>query len=297
VSGIYRSAAGAQLLAKRYQEFLKLWPQPNRQMHVATRQGETFVIACGKDHAPAVVLLHGAGSNSAMWIAFARAWAPHLKLYAVDLIGEPGSSAGSRPSLKSAAYALWLDDVVQALHIDRFAMIGASFGGWVALDYATRYPERIDRLVLLVPGGVGRQRRSLLFKVLPLLLLGDWGRKRAMKIALGPGSTDAPAGPQPYTDYMLLVQRHFRSRMEPLPVFTDAALQQLRMPVLAVLGGKDAILNSAETRRRLALNVPHAELEYFADIGHGVFAEQTGILEFLAKPRLHQDSEAAPLHA
>jgi pimeloyl-ACP methyl ester carboxylesterase len=297
VSGIYKSEAGAQLLAKRYQEFLKLWPQPNCQIHVSTRQGETFVIACGKDDAPPVMMLHGAGSNSAMWLAFARAWAPIFKLYAVDLIGEPGRSAGSRPSLKSDAHALWLDDVRQALRIDRFAMVGASLGGWVSLDYATRHPERIERLVLLVPGGVGRQRRSLLFKVLPLLLLGEWGRKAAMKIALGPGTAQAAAGQQPYMDYLRLVHRHFRSRMEPLPMFSDATLQHLKMPVLAVLGGKDAILNSAETRRRLALNVPHAELEYFADVGHGIFAEKTGILEFLSKSRLHQDSAATPLSA
>jgi len=118
-----------------------------------------------------------------------------------------------------------------------------------------------------------------------------------MKIALGPGTANAAAGQQPYLDYMLLVQRHFRSRMETLPLFTDAALQRLKMPVLAVLGGKDAILNSAETRRRLALNVPHAELEYFADGGHGIFAQNTEIFEFLSNPQLHQDSNATPLPA
>jgi len=77
VSSIYKSKAGAELLAKRYEEFLKLWPQPNRQAYVSTRQGATFVISCGDGESP-VVLLHGAGSNSAMWIAFARAWAPHF---------------------------------------------------------------------------------------------------------------------------------------------------------------------------------------------------------------------------
>jgi pimeloyl-ACP methyl ester carboxylesterase len=291
VSSIYKSMPGAQLLAGRYQELLKLWPQPNRQTYVSTRYGETFVITSGADGAPPVVLLHGSGSNSAMWIAYPAAWAPHFKLYAVDMIGEPGFSAATRPSLKSDAHALWIDDVLRALRIDRFAMVGASLGGWVALQYATRHPARVERLVLLVPGGVGPQRRSFLFKVLPLLLLGNWGRKQAMKLALGPGSAKPTAGRQLYTDYMLLVQRHFRPRMEPLPVFTDAALQQLAMPVFAVLGAKDAILNSAETKCRLALNVPHAEIEYLADVGHGVFAQQTGILEFLAKSQLRRDPE------
>jgi pimeloyl-ACP methyl ester carboxylesterase len=280
VRSIYKSAEGEQRIARRYQEFLTFWPQPNRQFHVPTRYGDTFVISCGADAAPPLLLLHGSGSNSAMWISDAAAWASHYRLYAVDMIGEPGSSAASRPSLKSDAYAAWLDDVLQALSIDRFAVIGASLGGWMALDYATRHPGRVDLLVLLVPGGVGRQRLSVLFKVLPLLMLGNWGRKKAMSIAIGPQPAKS-IGQQKYTDFMLLVQRYFRPRMQQLPVFSDAALQKLAMPVLAVLGAKDTLLDSAQTKRRLASNVPHSEVRYLDDVGHGIFGEKIAILEFL----------------
>ena len=279
--GIYKSAAGARLIAQRYQDFLKFWPQPNRQFLVPTRSGDTFVISCGPDAAPPLLLLHGSGSNSAMWISDAAAWASQYKLYAIDLLGEPGSSAVSRPPLKSDAYAGWLDDVLQALRIDRFAMIGASLGGWLARDYATRNPGRIDRLILLVPGGIGRQRMSFLFKVLPLLMLGRWGRKQAMSIAMGPQPAKATAAQQTYMDFMLLVQGHFRARMEPLPVFSDASLRQLQMPVLAVLGGKDAIFDSAHTKRRLESTIPHAKIRYVPEIGHGILGEKAAILEFL----------------
>lgn len=278
---LYRSATGAQAVAQRYQEFLKFWPQPNRQFHVPTRHGETFVVSCGQDAAPPLLLLHGAGSNSAIWIADVPAWSAKFKLYAVDVIGEPGLSAESRPPLKSDAHALWLDDVLQALRIERFSMIGISLGGWLALDYVTRRTARVDRLVLMVPAGVGRQRWSLLFKVLPLLLLGDWGRKQALQIVIGPAPTNAADGRRPYRDFMALVQRHFRPRMERLPVFTDAALRQLTMPVLAILGAKDVILDSAETKHRLERNAARAEIRYLPDQGHGVFGEREAILRWL----------------
>jgi pimeloyl-ACP methyl ester carboxylesterase len=281
VDSIYRTEAGAQLIAQRYREFLQYWPQPNRQFHVPTRFGETFVVSCGQDDAPPLLLLHGAGSNSAMWIADAPAWSAKFKLYAVDVIGEPGFSADSRPPMKSDAYALWLDDVLQVLDIDRFSMIGISLGGWLALDYATRRPARVDRLVLMVPAGIGRQRWSILFKILPLLLLGDWGRRKALRIVIGPGAGNSSR--DAYRDFMALVQRHFRPRMERLPVFADAALRRLIMPVLAILGGRDAILDSAETKQRLESLNPHAAICYLPEQGHGVFGERATILQFLSK--------------
>jgi pimeloyl-ACP methyl ester carboxylesterase len=218
-----------------------------------------------------------------MWIADVPAWSAKFQLFAVDVIGEPGLSAESRPPMKSDAYALWLDDVLQGLDVDRFSMIGISLGGWLALDYATRRPARVDRLVLIVPAGIGRQRWSLLFKVLPLLLLGDWGRKKALQIVIGPVPANSGDVHPSYRDFMALVQRHFRPRMERLPVFADAALRQLGMPVLAILGGKDVILDSAETKQRLQRHTPHAEIRYLAELGHGVFGERATILQFLSQ--------------
>ncbi len=283
MSSIYRSDKGARAIARRYREFLGFWPQPNRQFHVATRYGNTFVVTCGADDAPPLVLLHGAGSNSAMWIADAAAWSRHFKLYAFDVIGEPGFSAESRPSLSSDAYTLWLDDVLQGLGVLRFSMVGMSLGGWLALDFATRQPARIDRLALIVPAGVGRQRLSFLFKVLPLLLLGDWGRKKALQLVVGEKADTGAnaAGRQAYRDFMALVQRHFRPRMERLPIFSDAALRKLAMPVLVVLGAKDVILNSAESKTRFEHHVPDAEMRYLSNVGHGVYGERDTILRFL----------------
>jgi pimeloyl-ACP methyl ester carboxylesterase len=285
MSSLYRTPAGAQLIALRYREFLRFWPQPNQQFHVPTRFGETFVVSCGADNAPPLLLLHGAGANSAMWIGDAAAWSARFKVYAIDAIGEPGFSAEARPPLNSDAYALWLDDVLQALHMDRFSVIGLSLGGWLALSYATRRPARVDRLVLIVPAGIGRQRWSFLVKILPLLLLGDWGRKKAMQIVVGGAPVASTDGHQAYMEFMAMVQRHFRSRKERMPIFSDSALRQLTMPVLAILGGKDVILDSHETKARLARTVPHAVIRYLPDLGHGVFGERAAILDFLASPK------------
>jgi pimeloyl-ACP methyl ester carboxylesterase len=287
---IYKSAEGERAVRERYLEILNHWPVPNEQLRVPTREGETFVIACGDANAPPLILLHGSMANSAMWMGDVAAWAAQFRVYAVDMIGDAGLSAASRPPLASEAHALWLDDVMQSLSLPRASMVGVSLGGWLALDYATRRPERVQSLVVLCPGGVGAQKISIVFKTIPLRMLGRWGKRKAAELVLG----RAPANPSPavqyFTQFMALIHRNFRPRMVKLPIFGDEALRRLKMPVMAILGGKDVLLDSAETTRRLERNVPDAEIRYLPDAGHLIPKQTTPILEFLLTRVLLRDT-------
>ena len=112
---IFRTAEGAELLHSEYRELLALWPVANRQHCVSTAQGDTFVVESGTPGKPVLVLLHGSMSVSAMWMQESRVLAKDYHLYAIDIIGEAGLSAPSRPLLGSDAYARWLDEVLDAL--------------------------------------------------------------------------------------------------------------------------------------------------------------------------------------
>ena len=93
MSAIYKSEEGQRLVEERYWAFLKYWPVAHKQLRVPTCQGETFVVACGEETAPPLLLLHGSATNSAMWMGDVGSLAEHFRVYAVDLIGEPGLSA------------------------------------------------------------------------------------------------------------------------------------------------------------------------------------------------------------
>jgi pimeloyl-ACP methyl ester carboxylesterase len=155
---IYKTEAGEREILRRYEQILANWPVPAEHRRVPTREGDMFVLVCGPVEAPPLLLLHGSGSNAAMWMGDVPTWAKHFRVHVVDMIGEPGLYAPSRPPLDSTAYALWLDDVLDHLGLEHVAITGASLGGWLALDYATRRPDRVERLALLCPGGVGRQK-------------------------------------------------------------------------------------------------------------------------------------------
>jgi len=273
---VYRSSYGQQVVERSYREHLQRWEMPLRHRIVATREGDTFVMDCGPTDAPPVVLLHGAGSNSAIWQTDASRWSASHRLYMVDLLGEPGLSAPSRPPLDSDAYALWLDDVLDKLGIDAAGFVGVSLGGWLATDYAIRRPGRVERLALRAPGGIGRQRYGAVVAALALMPFGERGTRRALRIALGPGRI-----PDPVIDYMLLIQRNYRPRHDTLPVFSDDDLKAIVVPLFVVLGARDRMLDSRDTAARLTRLQPAAAVTLLAGAGHGLFGDGIDLHTFL----------------
>ncbi len=281
MTAIYATPDGGHAVRRRYREILRLWPVPCEQLTVPTREGDTFVVACGPADAPPLLLLHGSAANTAMWMGDVAHWARDFRVYAVDLPGEPGLSAPSRPPLASEAHALWLDDVLRALAVPRVSIVGVSLGGWLALDYAIRRPGAVDRLALLGPSGIGRQKWGVLVAALLLMPFGRWGLRTTMRlVAGGPLPAGAPHARE-FADFLMLIHTHFRPRREQLPIFGDDALGGLRMPVLAIVGGGDRLLDSHGTRRRLERAVPHATVRLLPDAGHVLFGQSAAILGFL----------------
>lgn len=273
----YRSAAGATAVQQRYRELLAAWPVPSRQFTIPTRAGDTFVVASGPGDAPPVIALQGSGANSAYWLRQIPTWSQHLRVYAVDVPGEPGLSTPARPTLASGAYSAWLGDVQDALGLTYTALAGISLGGWIATSYATEHPERVTRLALISPSGIGPVRPRFLLTALLLRPLGEWGLRRTLRIALGPAVHTSGTDPS----FPLLVARNFRPRHERIPTFTDGQLRRLTMPVLAVLGAQDALLDSRHTVRRIGANVPRATIVLAQDAGHHLPGQTTAAVAFL----------------
>lgn len=284
MKSIYKSAEGERAVRERYLKFLTYWPVPNQQLRVPTREGETFVVVSGPEDAPALVLLHGASGNAAMWMGDVATWAKEYRVYAIDVIGDAGLSAPSRPPLVSDAHALWLDDVLQGLHLEHASFLGVSNGGWLALDYATRHPDRVESLVVLCPGGIIRAK-NILITALPFLLLGKWGARRVREMILGRMPPSPSKAHQAFADFIALIFQHLRPRTARHPILRDEQLRRLTMPVLVILGDKDVIFDSAAIKQRVEHTLPHAEIRYLPEAGHFIPGQTAPILDFLMKSR------------
>ena len=281
MSAIFKSGAAAREVAAAYRRVLDAWPIPRIELTLPTRHGDTFVVACGPAEGPAVMLFHGAQSNAASWMFDMLAWSRDFRVYAVDVPGDAGFSAPVRPPLGSGAYAEWFEDLLAGLECNRVSLVGISLGGWLALDCATRRPERVSRVALLCPAGVGAQK-NLLAKAWPYLLLGAWGARRMRQMVMGPPPGELPAAVRPFVEFLSLLARSTRARHVDIPQFSDEVLHRLAMPLLVIVGGKDPLLDSAGTRDRLAANAPHAQVRYLPEAYHFVHGQTHAIAEFLS---------------
>lgn len=279
---IFRSEEGARLLRERYRATLSGWPVPAEELTVPTPEGETFVLASGSTESPPLVLLHGSGGNATQWITGIGELARDFRVYAVDIIGEQGLSAPSRPPVGSDRYAVWLDAVLDGLGVDSAAFMGISLGSWLSLDYGMRRPNRVRRLALSCPPGLGPNKKGYLLKALVLGGLGRWGQRRMVAGMLGPGlAALSPSQREALVEEVSLVSGNYRYRSGDLPVFDDEALRGLTMPVHVLAGERDVMWDSAVTARRFAALVPRARVHILPDVGHYIPTGSGAEIEFL----------------
>jgi pimeloyl-ACP methyl ester carboxylesterase len=106
---------------------------------------------------PAVVLLHSLGGNSGQWSAQLEHLRESRRAVALDLRGHARSEPPSDGRYAIEAHARDVRAVADALGLERFALVGHSFGAGVALAYAAMEPRRVTHLVLADSIGDGTQ--------------------------------------------------------------------------------------------------------------------------------------------
>lgn len=149
----FRSAAGRARYEAAYETALATWPVPLERRRVETRLGPTHVVASGDASAPPLVLLPSFAGTATAWRPNVAALARHFRVYAVDVIGQPGLSLATRRPRDRGDYAGWLTDVLDGLGVARASVVGCSFGAFLALSQASLTPERVERVVLISPAG------------------------------------------------------------------------------------------------------------------------------------------------
>ncbi|CAL9445370.1 Carboxylesterase YbfK [Streptomyces sp. enrichment culture] len=214
-----------------------------------------------------VVLVHGAGSCSAMWYPNTPALSAARPVYAIDTPGDPGRSVQREPLHQPERAAQWLEETLAGLGLDRVHLIGSSYGGWLALNQAHRRPGRLASVTLLDPGGLERVGprffvwifASLFATFAPEALrprLAAWLEQPVLVV------------PELRTMIRTGVRAYRVRRPAPRPL-SDDELSALRTPLYLVLGRRSLLVHPRRQAERVPRLVPGARAEIVDGTGHG----------------------------
>jgi len=244
---------------------------------------------------PTLLMLHGGpGADHSIYRPAYSTLADVAQIVYLDHRGNGRSEDGPREGWNLAQ---WGDDVrafCDVLGIAGPIVLGASFGGMVALAYATRHPAHPSKLVLIstaAAGGEYRERRVELFERFGGPEVGALARRRFLEVQGHPDQASLDAWARLALPHYTRVPRHpdmarrAVNRSEVLRWFTRPGgesdsfdmrgdLGRIQCPTL-VLGGEDDPIHPIESQADIAAALPShlVRFERFADCRHAVVTD------------------------
>jgi proline iminopeptidase len=250
-----------------------------------------------------VLVVHGGPGFDHTYL---RPWLDPLgegaRVVFVDLRSHGQSRREPHETFRTATVVADLEALRQGLGLDRWVLLGHSFGGFMALSYAVQHPERVASLVLVTTaadiwslGDTGRRLRQAggdgLLRAWRTLTFDDaefWAARRAILpfMFATPDRARAAAvfaGVRPSAGPNAFWFKREAARYDVRPQLAD-----LRMPALVMTGQYDLFVPPA-AGESLASALPNGRLRRLAHSGHLPFVEEQGT--FIEAVRAHLRDE------
>lgn len=277
---------------KAYDKALALWKTPFHELNVQTSYGNAHVIASGPKNGESVVLLHGMNASSTMWYPNIKALSQNYRVYAIDNLLEPGKSQMNRKVKDMGEVMNWYNQIFDQLKLAKFSLIGASEGGWLAVNIALHQRPRIRNIILLSPLQTfiwmrpgSKISSNINYAIAP--------KREQLRGVLKTMSVDVDKIEMAYIEqYFLATQKAKKSlfMLQMIP-YTDHDLKNLTMPVLVLIGDHDIINNKKSIKQAKEL-LPDCKTGIIKNAGHFLSIDQFEIVN--ARILKFLDANTAP---
>ncbi len=214
-----------------------------------------------------LLLIHGLGARSEDWTPEMPAYAKNgFRVYAIDLLG---CGRTDRPDI---AYTLGeqvelIRGFLTSVQLEKTDVVGWSLGGWVALEFALRHPERVNRLVAMDSAGL-KFKTDLSPEILEPNTVPQLEQLEAVLMAHHyyiPGFVQRDLL-RTMKSNRTVVHRTLESLLREEGDFSTR-LSQLQMPVLLVWGQQDELIPPGAGMQMHGA-IPQSVLELYAGCGH-----------------------------
>jgi pimeloyl-ACP methyl ester carboxylesterase len=281
---IFKDIENENMYMAAYDNVLRHWPVPYTAVDIPTRFGTTHITMSGSQTAPPLVLLPGNFTSSTTWFYNVACLSQHYFVYAVDTLGDVGKSIPEHLPANRSDYANWLNDLLAHLKIEKAALMGISYGGFLCVNFALYFPEHVGRLVLLCPGlPFAPFTLGWMIYGMPMLFSSSrWAGEWFLRGASFKGYHQNDFVQETY----VIGVAGMRSKSVMRPLIKDDEWNQIRIPTLLLVGDSEILYNPRKALQRAKQLIPHIETELVPHAGHLLNSDQPekvneSILRFL----------------
>ncbi|MCU0493613.1 MAG: alpha/beta hydrolase [Chloroflexaceae bacterium] len=271
--GYWRSTAGKQGYEKAYAEAMTALPPPTQTYDISTTYGTVRIYQWMNEETRSktpAVFLPGRSSGVPMWSANLPAIALTRPVYAMDALGDAGLSQQTVPLKNGADQAAWVDQVLRVLELKSVHLIGHSFGGWAAANYASRYPERVTTLTLLEPVVTFAPFNwQVYIQTIPLSLpfLPKAWRESFLQDVGGATETDMN---DPLARMIANGVESYAAKLPAPEQISNEQLKSWNMPVFVAMAGKSTLHDSTKAVAVANEHVKHVQAKLWPDASHSL---------------------------
>jgi len=228
-----------------------------------------------------ILLLHGSGLTHIVWSLHEQFYASQgFNVLSVDLPGH-GNSEG--PSLKSIEkISDWIKSLMLKINIEKIIIVGHSQGGLIGIDFTSRYPELIEKIVLVANSYKMPVNQDLID-------LAEAGDEKAVLLMMkwGYEGSQAFIGGNPVKK----IVNSARDIREVLAVDLNAcnnykngenAIKKINCPTLCIFGDLDKMV-PVKAGLKMSDQIINSEAKIISDCGHMVIFEKAFEMRKLVK--------------
>lgn len=269
-----------------YEKALKLVSVPFNEKYITTSFGDSYVLCAGNEKNPPLVLLHAASCGSPIWYKNILFWSNYFCVYAIDLIGESSKSILTKKMKTPQDNAMWLDETLVGLELDKVFLCGLSIGGWNAANYTGFYPKKVIKLILLSPvQTLAKMYFSFFFKIMKM---GFRPTRENVENYIGWGSEKEESLPNSIIKLFTISVMNMNSNASFPKWLKKEHLLNVTMPVLLLLGENEFAFSIKRATKRAKSVFRNLELHIVEEASHLLCVSKPDkinhkVLEFLMK--------------
>ncbi|MBN1646539.1 MAG: alpha/beta hydrolase [Spirochaetales bacterium] len=270
---LFKNDEGEKEYFALYRKCLKNWPIPYEEQFIDTSFGKTYIIVTGNKKGRPAILCHGMLATPASWYPNITALAEKYSIYVPGYPGDLGPSDFRKSPRNPEQAAAWLDELRTVLGIEKPVIMGTSFGGFLGANYAIRYPDHVEKLVLLSPAGVFAPLRKAFF--VRAILCSLFPKPGIIRNTVKWFYDRKNFKRSDFSDMLETGLRYGIPRLYYAPaVFVREDLAKISCPVLLLLGRKEAISNPKKAFTTAARHLKNRTCRIIDYAGHLLPLEQ-----------------------